>query len=68
MQLVISEKSERRHIGTWLKSGNPVEEVVVLADTTSEVVRDCVGVTSRRKLPIRFTNPNVQQALTQRVV
>ena len=68
MQLVISEKSERRHIGGWLKSGNPVEEVVVLADTTSDVVRDCVGVTRRCNLPIRFTNSNVQRAFTRFVV
>jgi|GEM_PF-6792820 len=64
MQIVISEKCNPTHIRSWVrKKKNSIHEVVVMADSASDLVRQCVVIASKRCSQVTYTNPSVQQAL-----
>ena len=64
MQIVISDKCDPVHIRKWVgENENQIEQVVVMADVPSDLVRECVIIASTRCSQIKYTNPSVQQAL-----
>lgn len=51
-QIVITEKSNPRHIENWLDADLSEKEVIVMGDTHDETVRQCVSLAEERKLTI----------------